>query len=95
MLESEPLTDDHLTSEDAIKNCYLSAKSRGYAIFALQNGGRCATSADAEETYDMYGSSTNCSSDGKGGIMVNQVYRIGKLSLLLRKCITYQMLDLK
>ena len=78
--------DDHLARDNAIKNCYLSAKSLGYVIFALQDGGRCASSANAEDTYDMYGPSTNCGSGGKGGVRENQVYRIGKLSLLLKKC---------
>ena len=85
MLETDPLTDAHVAQEDAIKKCYLSAKSRGYSVFALQDGGRCASSTDAEDTYDMYGPSANCSSSGKGGVRANQVYRIGKLFTVTRK----------
>ena len=45
-------------------------------MFALQNGGWCASSADAENTYQKYGESTACATDGEGGYGANQVYKI-------------------
>ena len=45
-------------------------------MFALQNGGWCASAENAENTYNKYGSSTNCHADGKGGGSANQVYKI-------------------
>ena len=47
-----------------------------YEVFALQNGGQCATSADALTTYKRYGVARNCGNDGEGGAWANQVYRI-------------------
>ena len=47
-----------------------------FQVFAVQNGGWCATAADAEDTYDKYGASTTCADDGEGGPWGNQVYRI-------------------
>ena len=43
-------------------------------MFALQNGGFCASSATAQNTYDKYGPSSDCKDDGKGGPLANQVY---------------------
>ena len=45
-------------------------------MFAVQNGGWCAASATAAKTFDKYGKSTECSSDGEGGPWANQVYVI-------------------
>ena len=45
-------------------------------MFALQNGGWCASSADAVKTYQKYGKSTSCATDGEGGAWGNQVYKI-------------------
>ena len=44
-------------------------------MFGIQDGGFCATSATAHETYNKYGESQDCKSDGKGGPWANQVYR--------------------
>ena len=43
-------------------------------MFALQAGGWCAASATAPKTFDKYGKSTSCGSDGEGGGWANQVY---------------------
>ena len=45
-------------------------------MFAVQNGGRCAASATAPQTFDKYGISTACKADGEGGPWANQVYLI-------------------
>ena len=61
---------------DAKEKCYQAATKRGFKVFALQNGGWCASSADAEETFDKYGESNACGNDGEGGPWANQVYSI-------------------
>ncbi|XP_078369566.1 E-selectin-like isoform X3 [Oculina patagonica] len=58
----------------AIAKCAVAARKRGFKMFALQNGGWCATSATAEQTYNKYGKSTACNADGEGGPWANHVY---------------------
>ena len=72
--------------KDPIEKCAVAAMRKGYNVFAVQNGGWCAASATAPQTFDKYGKSTACKGDGEGGGWANQVYVIkGKrqLSLLL------------
>ena len=59
-----------------IAKCAVAAMRAGYSMFAVQNGGWCAASASAPETYDKYGKSTACKADGEGGPWANQVYFI-------------------
>ena len=61
--------------KDSIEKCYEAAKAKGYQYFAVQNGGWCASSANAESTYKKYGSSGACR-NGKGGGWANDVYMI-------------------
>ena len=49
---------------------------RGYVVFAVQNGGWCASSADAPNTYQQYGTDPDCGPEGEGGAWASQVYRI-------------------
>ena len=62
--------------EDAVQKCYQTAKSLGYHVFAVQEGGMCVSSATAKSTYKKYGASTACKPDGKGGRNANDVYEI-------------------
>ena len=62
--------------QDSIEKCYKAAKKRGFHIFAVQDGGWCASSTTAGKTFNKYGKSTACKSDGKGGPWANQVYYI-------------------
>ena len=62
--------------ENAIEKCALAARKRGFRMFALQNGGWCAASVTAEETFNKYGKSNRCRGDGKGGPWSNDVYII-------------------
>ena len=57
-----------------IVKCAIAAMRNGYDVFALQNGGWCAASATAMKTFDKYGKSGSCGSDGEGGPWANQVY---------------------
>ena len=61
---------------DAIRKCAVAAKVRGYQTFALQDGGMCVSSLDANETFWKYGRSQDCRNDGKGGPWANQVYNL-------------------
>ena len=74
----DSLLDGAYTSrKDAVNKCYRAALGRGYKVFAVQNGGWCASSPRAEQTYDKYGRSTACRGDGEGGPWANRVYEIG------------------
>ena len=70
------LDGSYLSRKDPIEKCYQAAKKRGFRVFAVQNGGWCASSATAVTTYAKYGESTACNSDGEGGPFANQVYNI-------------------
>ena len=62
--------------KNAIAKCAVAAMRKGYKMFAVQNGGWCASSATAYKTFDKYGRSAACGSDGEGGSWANQVYYI-------------------
>ena len=70
------LDGSYQSRDDAIQKCFEAAKSFGYDVFGVQNGGWCASSATAESTYKKHGQSTACLSDGKGGPLANEVYEI-------------------
>nr|XP_002732012.1 PREDICTED: uncharacterized protein LOC100374260 [Saccoglossus kowalevskii] len=72
-------TDDRLDGSYGsraypIEKCAQAARARGFKMFGVQNGGWCASSENAEETYTKYGTSTACKSDGEGGPWANDVY---------------------
>ena len=54
-------------------------------MFAIQNGGWCASSATGLETYQKYGAATTCTYDGEGGPGSNEVYEVeyGKPTLFI------------
>jgi hypothetical protein len=71
------LEGDYQTRENAIEQCFKVAASKGHKVFALQNGGWCASSpSDDPAEYAKYGISQGCGSNGKGGSWANSVYRI-------------------
>jgi len=70
------LDGQYHTRHSAIAKCVQASFSSGYKVMALQNGGWCAASRDADVTYKKYGKSTACRSGGKGGPWANQVYRL-------------------
>ena len=61
---------------NSITKCFKLASSLGFDVFAIQDGGQCMTSSSAEKSFDKYGTSTECSSSGRGGPMANDVYWI-------------------
>ncbi|XP_070545881.1 uncharacterized protein [Ptychodera flava] len=66
----------YTSRSDAIRKCKEAALSRGFSTFAVQDGGWCASSVIAQDTYKKYGPTDNCAGDGEGGGWANQVYRI-------------------
>eukprot|EP00058_Branchiostoma_floridae_P021681 XP_002607171.1 hypothetical protein BRAFLDRAFT_68034 [Branchiostoma floridae] len=60
-----------------VEKCYQVANSRGFIVFAVQDGGQCFGSADGHNTFFKYGRSSACGVDGKGGSWTNEVYLIG------------------
>lgn len=46
-------------------------------MFALQDGGKCLSSSTAHKNFQMFGMSSQCKSDGRGGKEANHVYVIG------------------
>ena len=81
--EDVELYGDYQTRTDAVKKCGEAALRKGYTVFAVQHGGWCASSHDAEFTYSKYGSSGDCYGDGTGGPWANRVYKIGELQRLM------------
>ena len=73
----DPILDGaYWTRKNPIAKCAAAAMRRGYSMFAVQHGGWCAASATAGKTFNKYGKSTACGSDGEGGPWANQVYVI-------------------
>ncbi|XP_020609112.1 uncharacterized protein LOC110047687 [Orbicella faveolata] len=69
------LKESFLTRKDAVAKCAEVTRSRGWKVFAVQDGGWCASSPTAHLTYNKYGTAVNCV-DGKGGMFANDVYII-------------------
>ena len=59
-----------------IAKCAVAAMRVGYNMFVVQDGGQCAASVLAPQTFHKYGKSTACKDDGEGGPYTNQVYFI-------------------
>ena len=75
--QDELLNDHYSERMDPIIKCYEVANKKGYKVFAIQNGGMCLASYDAEFRYNNFGPSDQCQ-DGLGGSCVNDVYAIGE-----------------
>ena len=58
-------------------------------MFVVQNGGWCASSFSAAETFNQYGGSSACGQDGEGGPWANQVYYIKGLLVFTILAINY------
>ncbi|XP_078612531.1 uncharacterized protein LOC144882551 isoform X1 [Branchiostoma floridae x Branchiostoma japonicum] len=70
------LDGDYEERSDPVEKCYQVALSRGFTVFAVQNGGWCAGSESGRQSYNKYGYSTACGGDGEGGPWANEVYEI-------------------
>ena len=70
------LDGPYQSRKNAIAKCAAAAMSMGYKVFALQNGGWCASGPLAAKRYALYGRLPDpaCKADGEGGLWSNQVY---------------------
>ena len=74
VLGSDPiLTNYYKNRLDAVEKCAHVAKSRGYQVFTIQNGGFCSSGPMAHRTFQIYGPASNCKS-GTGGKWASDVY---------------------
>ncbi|XP_035682627.1 uncharacterized protein LOC118420028 [Branchiostoma floridae] len=71
------LDDSYGARSNPVEKCYQVAHSRGFTVFAVQNGGQCFGSANGHNTFFKYGRSSACGVDGEGGPWANDVYLIG------------------
>ncbi len=72
---TDPLLDgDYHLRTEAIEKCFQVAKKKCHKIFAVQDGGWCATGPD-NGSHAKYGANTECANK-KGGPWANDVYRI-------------------
>ena len=77
-----------------IAKCAVAAMRAAYILFAVQDGGQCAASATAPQTFDKYGTSTACKADGEGGPLANHVYLIkGETIKLINKKLRFVELE--
>ena len=72
--EDSILDGSYSSRENVIAKCAVAALNRGFKVFAIQDGGWCASSAAAEQTFNKYGTSNDCKDDGEGGPLANNVY---------------------
>ena len=70
------LDGSYSSRTEPVAKCAVAAMRAAYILFAVQDGGQCAASATAPQTFDKYGTSTACKADGEGGPLANQVYLI-------------------
>jgi len=82
------LRDRYSQRKHAIQKCAVAALTRGYKMFAIQDGGMCVGSPNAHKVHGKYGKSQDCKNDGKGGAGANQVYNLtgsmeGKVTRIL------------
>ena len=71
--DPEVLDGNYKLRADAVGKCALAASKRGYNVFAAQDGGLCLVG----DSFNKYGISQDCKSDGKGGPEAINVYIIG------------------
>ncbi|CAH3178988.1 unnamed protein product [Porites lobata] len=72
--DRDPILDGQYSSrKNPIAKCALAARKKGYRMFAIQDGGWCASSATAGKTFNKYGKSDACR-QGEGGAWANDVY---------------------
>ncbi|XP_035700319.1 uncharacterized protein LOC118432806 [Branchiostoma floridae] len=84
---TDPRLDGHYQARvNATDKCFRVARSRGFSVFAVQNGGQCFGSAEGHNTYTRYGarSSSDCGEDGEGGYYASSVYQIKAFPITVR-----------
>ena len=86
--DRDVLDGDYKLRTDAIEKCALEAMKRRYAVFAIHDGGSCLGSTIVPPTFNKFGISQDCKSDGKGGPGSTNVYVSGSIQGML--CSSYE-----
>lgn len=74
---TDSVLDGPYTSRtNPIAKCAVAAMRKNFSFFAVQDGGRCAASATALQTFNVCGKSDACLSDGEGESLANQMYSL-------------------
>ena len=74
VLGSDPILNGYYKNRhDAVEKCAHVAKSRGYQLFTIQNGGFCSSGPMAHRTFQIYGPASKCKG-GLGGKWASDVY---------------------
>lgn len=86
--DPDMLDGDYKLRADAIEKCALAAIKLRYAVFAIHDGGSCLASDTVHPTFNKFGISQDCKSDGKGGPGATHVYVPGSIQGML--CSSYE-----
>ena len=81
--DRDVLDGDYKLRTNAIEKCALAVLKIGYMFFAIHDGGSCLVSGSAEPTFNKFGISQDCQSDGKGASGAHHVYVIGGIQGML------------
>ncbi|KAL9974750.1 hypothetical protein ACROYT_G011832 [Oculina patagonica] len=80
--DPDVLDGNYTLRTDAINKCALAAMKRRYEVFAVHDGGLCLVDYTASPTFNKFGISEDCKSDGKGGSGASHVYVIGGIQVI-------------
>lgn len=69
------LDEPYRSRTNPIAKCAVAAMRKNFSIFAVQDG-RCAASAKASQTFDVFGKSDACLCESEGGSLANQIYSL-------------------
>jgi len=72
--DPDVLDGDYKQRTDAIDKCALAAVKKRYDAFAIHEGGSCLVGETFHLTFNKYGISQDCKSDGKGAAGASHVY---------------------
>ena len=81
--DPDVLDNDYKLRTDAIGKCALAAMKKRYPVFAIHDGGSCLASGSVYPTFNKFGISRDCQSDGKGSSGAHHVYVIGGIQGML------------
>ena len=75
--DPDVLDGDYKQRTDAIEKCALAAIKKRYAVFVIHDGGLCLVRGAGYHSFNKFGISQDCKSDGKGAARAHHVYVIG------------------
>ena len=81
--DPDVLDGDYKIRTDAIAKCALAALKIGYVVFVIHDGGSCLASGAGDPSFNKFGISQDCKSDGKGALGAHHVYVTGGVQGML------------